>query len=126
MKKKPLKCCKLSTCKKLLILCKKPVKGCCDEEHFTLWKKEYNANYYDKKNEVVLNEKYSIMLRCCLRQFGENVPFDAEILDIMGFDWGFSNMKVEIEGLVYSVIGEFAFTGITINKIKKIKIVRYE
>ncbi len=111
-------------CGKFII--KNPVKGCCCIEHAILWKKEYNANYYKRKSEVLSTENFARMLRSCLRQFGENVPFDAEILDIMGFDWGFSNMKVEIEGLVYSVIGEFAFTGITINKIKKIKIVRYE
>ncbi len=117
-----LKDCKY--CGKLII--KKPVKGCCSEEHALLWKKAYNADYYYRKNQIVLTEKYSTMLRSCLRQFGENVPFEAEILNCMGFDWGFSNKQVEMHNLLYNIIGEFAFAGITVNKIKKIKIIRYE
>jgi hypothetical protein len=129
MKMKPFKRCKLSFCKKLLILCEKPVNGCCNLSHFRIWKKEYNANYYEQKKEVVLNAKYLDMLGSCLRQFGEDVPFNAEILDNMGFDWKFSNEQIDVGGFLYDVIGEYAFAGVTINKIKKIKIIkinRYE
>ena len=118
MKKKPLKCCKFSSCKKPLILCDKPVNGCCNEVHFRLWKKEYNANYYEQKNEVVLNAKYSDMLRSCLRQFGEDVPFNAQILDNMGFDWKFSNEQVEVSGFLYNVIGEYGYIVFANEKIK--------
>jgi hypothetical protein len=118
MKKKSLKICKLSTCKKPLLLCKEPVNGCCNEAHFRLWKKEYNANYYSQKNEVVLNAKYSVMLRSCLRQFGEDVPFDAEILNLMGFDWEFSNQQIEIGNYTYNVIGEYGYIVFATKKIK--------
>jgi hypothetical protein len=83
----------------------------------------------NKKKEVVLNAKYLDMLGSCLRQFGEDVPFNAEILDNMGFDWKFSNEQIDVGGFLYDVIGEYAFAGVTINKIKKIKIIkinRYE
>jgi len=118
MKMKPFKRCKLSFCKKLLILCEKPVNGCCNLAHFKIWKKEYNANYYEQKKEVLLNAKYSDMLRSCLRQFGEDFPFDAEILNKMGFVWEFSNEQVELDGFLYNVIGEYGYIVFANEKIK--------
>ena len=118
MIKKPIKCCKLSSCKKPLFFYKESVNGCCCEEHFKLWKKEYNANYYEQKNEVVLNAKYSVMLLSCLRQFGEDFPFDAEILGLMGFDWEFSNQQVEVGGFLFNVIGEYGYIVFANKKIK--------
>ena len=38
----------------------------------------------------------------------------------MGFDWGFSNKQVEMHNQLYNTIGEFAYTGFTVNKINKI------
>lgn len=83
--------------------------GCCNKVHFKLWKKKYNADYYKQKTEVVLNEKYSSMLRSCLRQFGEDFSFDSEILEQMGFDWEFSKKTVVIDDNFYQVIGEYGY-----------------
>jgi hypothetical protein len=108
------------------IVLRNPIKGCCSIEHSQLWKRAYNADYYRQKNEIVLTEKYSNMLRVCMRQFGENVAFEAEILNCMGFDWGFSIKQVEMHKQLYNIMGEFAYTGFTVNKMNKIKIIRHE
>ena len=67
---------------------------------------------------MLLNAKYSDLLRSCLRQFGEDFPFDAEILNKMGFDWEFSNEQVEVDGLLYNVIGEYGYIVFANEKIK--------
>ena len=103
-------------CDKIII--RKPVNGCCDELHFKLWKKDYNAKYNKQKKEILLTEKYSSMLRICMRQFGEGVTFEAEILNHMGFDWEFSNEQVEVDGFLYNVIGEYGYIVFTNDKIK--------
>ena len=97
---------------------KNSVKGCCCLEHAILWKKEYNANYYKRKSQVVSTENFARMLRSCLRQFGEDVPFDAEILDLMGFKWEFSNQQIEIDNFLYNVIGEYGYIVFANKKIK--------
>lgn len=109
MKRKSAKLCKLSYCGKPLFLSDNPVNGCCCEAHWKQWKREYNANYYQQRTEVFLNEKYSSMLRSCLRQFGEDFSFDSEILEQMGFDWEFSKKTVVIDDNFYQVIGEYGY-----------------
>ena len=122
MKRKPIKICKLSSCNKPLLLSNEQVNGCCCESHALLWKKMYNANYYQQRTEVIHREKYSNMLRSCMKQFGEQ-PIEAEILALMGFDWEFSNIQVEIDRLQYTVIGDYAYA---VFKNKKLKILKYE
>jgi hypothetical protein len=58
------------------------------------------------------------MLRSCLRQFGEDFSFDAEILNKMGFVWEFSNEHVELDGFLYNVIGEYGYIVFANEKIQ--------
>ena len=100
-----MKSCKY--CKRVIL--GKPVKGFCSELHFKLWKQNYNAGYYKKNARIILSEKYAGMLRTLMKQFGEGVSFEAEILEHMGFDWEFSKQKVQLGSLEYTVIGEYTY-----------------
>ncbi|MBU3714943.1 MAG: hypothetical protein FGM46_08340 [Ferruginibacter sp.] len=98
-----------------------PIKGCCSLYHAKLEKAKYNANYYKQKTQILMTEKYSGMLRACMRQFGEGNAFEAEILEQMKFDWTFSETKKIVGSVEYTIIGEY---GYVIFSSKKIKIIR--
>lgn len=107
--------CRYSNCRKL------SKNGCCCVEHEKLAKQEYNDIYYSKKKEIILTERYSSMLRTCIKQFGINVAFEAEFLEHMKFDWKFSLTKIMIDACEYTIIGDY---GYVVFKNQKIKIVR--
>jgi len=100
----------------------KSYNGCCCKEEGKIRKSETNANYYAKNREVILANKYAGILDTCLRQFGENICFDAAILGQMPFDWNFSKKTIKIEGHDYRVIKSFAYIIYSNQKMKIIKL----
>lgn len=98
----------------------KSYNGCCCLWEGKLHKSKINAAYYAQNREIVLTEKYANMLEACVRQFGENRYFDAEILGQMKFDWKFYEKEILRDQTKFRVLKNYAYA---VYKNQKIKII---
>ncbi len=97
------------------------VNGCCNKLHEQLWKIKYNRDYYarSKLNNQIVEHAYKF--KTLLDEFGEDVDINPHFMEILKFNWKLETHKVEIDGIEYIAIGNYAYI---ITKNKKIRIKR--